>query len=319
MSNKKTIITDKDVLILKKLLEDGRASSSSISKEIDLGREIVNYRIKRLIKENLIVKFVPKVNEKALNYQEYIIFLKLNLEDEMSKDKFIKENIGNKYLVWTVKSSKGWDLIVRLYASSVNEFKLKLSEILEKFSDVLANYYTFISSEELKESEKEIIAKKVFDEDFSNDDFKILKNKEIISIDEKDKEILAILETDARIQYKEIADMVNVSSDTVKYRIDKMKEVGVIENISPIINLNKLGFNQYAGILKFRFLDKETEKKIDNFIIKNKIIVRAIKSLNSHEYFVSMLFDNDNDVTEFEEKIRRLSDKIESFEIFKID
>ena len=91
--SKKSIITDKDVLILKKLLEDGRKTSASISKEIDLGREIVNYRIKRLIKENLIVKFVPKINEKALNYQEYIIFLKLNLDDELSKEKFIKENI----------------------------------------------------------------------------------------------------------------------------------------------------------------------------------------------------------------------------------
>ena len=141
MNKKNSIITEKDVLILRRLLEDGRASSSSISKEIDLGREIVNYRIKRLIKENLIVKFVPKINEKALHYQEYIIFLKLNLDDEVSKEKFIRENIGNKYLIWIVKSQKGWDLIVRLYAESVEEFKLKLSEILEKFSDVLANYY----------------------------------------------------------------------------------------------------------------------------------------------------------------------------------
>ena len=53
--NSLSVLTEKDVLILKKLFEDGRKSSASISKEIDLGREIVNYRIKRLIKKNLIV------------------------------------------------------------------------------------------------------------------------------------------------------------------------------------------------------------------------------------------------------------------------
>ena len=319
MDPKKSIITDKDVLILKKLLEDGRASSSSISKEIDLGREIVNYRIKRLIKENLIVKFIPKINERALNYQEYIIFLKLNLEDEISKEKFIRENIGNKYLVWSVKSNKGWDLIVRLYAQNVSEFKSKLSEILEKFSDVLANYYTFISSEELKESEKEVISKKVFEEDFSSKDFEVIKNQEVLSIDDKDKEILSILETDARIQYKEIADMVNVSSDTVKYRIDKMKEVGIIENISPVINFNKLGFNQYAAILKFQFLDRKTENSICKFLKNKKEIVRAIKSLNSEEFFMNIILDSDKELDEFEEKIRKLSTRIESFEVFKIN
>ena len=67
MKNNKSIITDKDLLILQKLLEDGRKSSASISKEIDLGREIVNYRIKRLIKENLIVKFVPMTGMEMLS------------------------------------------------------------------------------------------------------------------------------------------------------------------------------------------------------------------------------------------------------------
>ena len=222
MNKKNSIITEKDVLILKRLLEDGRASSSSISKEIDLGREIVNYRIKRLIKENLIVKFVPKINEKMLHYQEYIIFLKLNLDDEVSKEKFIRENIGNKYLIWIVKSQKGWDLIVRLYAESVEEFKLKLSEILEKFSDVLANYYTIISSEEVKESQRETLAREVFDEEYTRDnDFKVIKTGNVVQMDEKDREIINQLESDARTQYKGIAKKLNISSDTVKYRIDQ--------------------------------------------------------------------------------------------------
>ncbi len=151
--NNSSIITQKDILILKQLLEDGRKSSSSISKEIDLGREIVNYRIKRLIKENLIIKFIPKINENAVNYREYNILIKLNLEDEISKENFIKEKIGNKYLIWIIKSKSGWDLMIRLYASNIDEFKKKLNEILERFSNNLTDYYTIISSDEIKEND----------------------------------------------------------------------------------------------------------------------------------------------------------------------
>jgi len=320
MKKHKSIITTKDVLILKKLLEDGRASSSSISKEIDLGREIVNYRIKRLIKENLIVKFIPKVNEKALNYQEYIIFLKLNLEDEISKEKFIKENIGNKYLIWTVKSNDGWDLIVRLYAQNVNEFKEKLSEILETFSDVLTNYYTIISSEEIKENEKSVIANKVFDEKFKKkQNYEIIKQGELLQIDEKDREIINLLESNARTQYKEIAKKIDVSSDTVKYRIDRMKEQGILEGITPVLNFNKLGLFQYAAILKFQYLDKEANKSIKRILNDCTCVIRAIKSLNSDEYFLNLVFDFEVEAQNFEKDIINLGFKIDIFNLFKID
>lgn len=319
MEKNKSIITEKDVMILRQLLEDGRKSSSSISKEIDLGREIVNYRIKRLIKENLIVKFVPKVNEKAINYQEYIILLKLNLDDEVSKEKFIRENIGNKYLIWTIKSNQGWDLIVRLYAQSVEEFKKKLEEILENFSDVLANYYTIINSEEIKENEKEALAKKLFDNDVVKKDFEVIKRGEILQIDNKDREIIKYLEEDARVQYKDIADKLDISSDTVKYRIDRMKEQGILEGITPVINFNKLGFYQYAAILKFKFLSKKQIEDVCSFINSSREIVRGIKSLNSEEFFLNIIFDSENDVEEFKKKVLKSFDKIETLEMFKID
>lgn len=319
IDTKKSIITEKDVLILRQLLEDGRKSSASISKEIDLGREIVNYRIKRLIKENLIVKFVPKINETALNYQEYIIFLKLNLDDEVSKEKFIRENIGNKYLLWIIKSQDGWDLMIRLYAQSVNEFKLKLAEILENFSNVLTDYYTIISSEEIKETEKELLCKNLFDDNIAKDDFKIIKKGEILQLDQKDKEIIQMLEEDARIQYKEIADKLDISSDTVKYRIDKMRNQGIIENFKPVINFNKLGLHQYAIILKFLYLDKNEEDRVCRFLKEKDYIIRGIKSLNAEEYFLNLVLDNPDSIEEFKEEVKNNFTKIHVFDIFKIE
>lgn len=319
-NSKFSILTKKDILILEKLLIDGRASSASISKEIDLGREIVNYRIKRLIKENLIIKFVPKISEIKTNYKEYIILLKLNLEDDLSKEEFVKTSFGNKYLVWIIKSKCGWDLIVRLYASSIEEFKEKLNEILEGYSNVLAKYYTIISSDEIKESQKQTFVKTIFEKDIHKKDFSIIKKSDILKLDDKNKEIIKYLEQDARIQYKEIAKNLNVSSDTIKYRIDKMKEQGVIENFEPIINFNKIGFTQYAGIVKFLFLTKSEEILINDFIKNCNCILKAIKNLNSEEYFLTFIFKDKDEYKNLEKQFyNNFKDKIDSFEIFKID
>jgi len=317
---KNAIITSKDLLILQRLLEDGRKSSASISKEIDLGREIVNYRIKRLIKENLIVKFIPKINEKTLNYQEYIILIKLNLEDELSKGQFVREHMGNKYLIWFIKSNEGWDLIVRLYAQSVEEFKLKLAEILESFSEVLANYYTIISSEEIAEHEKTILNRELFNKKTKTLDFKIIKDKNQTHLDEKDNFILGLLEEDGRIQYKDIATRLDISSDTVKYRIDKMMEHGVIEKFIPVLNLNKVGLFQYAAIIKCKYFRKEEEESIISEIKKAPYVVKAIKSLDSKEYFITLAFEEDREHIIFKEAFeKKFIDKIESIEMFKID
>lgn len=301
-----SILTDKDKLILKELLSDGRKTSASISKDIDLGREIVNYRIKRLVKENLIVKFVPKLHEGKGSYQEYIILLKLKLEDAISKEQFIKNTIGNKYLVWVLKSNEGWDLIVKLYALDVDEFQGKLAEILEIFSEVLAKYYTILSANPIKEAQREIMLESVF-QDSVKDDFQTIKNVEMnFKLDETDRELLDLLSSDGRVQYKEMAEKLDVSADTVKYRIEKLKHQGLIERFEPIINFSKLGYLQYALILKCGFLPQEVLEELKLFISKHQNIVRAIKNTYSEEFFMTTICEDKTFKEELEEEIRSI-------------
>lgn len=318
-SNLPSILTSKDKLILKELLEDGRKTSASISKEIDLGREIVNYRIKRLVKENLIVKFVPKLHEGQGSYKEYVILLKLKLEDAISKEEFVKNTIGNKFLVWVLKSSEGWDLIIKLYALNVEEFQNKLHEVLELFSDVLAKYYTILSSQPIKEAQREILLESVF-HDTIKKDFETIKNVEMnFQIDNKDKELLNLLSCDGRVQYKDLATKLDVSADTVKYRIEKLKHQGLIERFEPVINFSKLGFLQYALILKCGYLHPETLEKLNLHISTHKHIVRAIKNTYSEEFFMTIICEDKSYTKEFEEEISKICENEINFEWFIMD
>ncbi|UPV76438.1 AsnC family transcriptional regulator (plasmid) [Halorussus limi] len=51
-------------------------------------------------------------------------------------------------------------------------------------------------------------------------------------LDETDLEILQLLVADARRPYKEIADAVNLSPPTVSDRIDRLRELGVVERFT---------------------------------------------------------------------------------------
>jgi len=322
-SNKKFILKDKDFLILKELIEDGRKSASSISKKIDLGREIVNYRIKRLIKENLIVKFVPKINDAGF-YNEYIVFLKLKLTDPVSKKDFIKDKIGDRYLIWFIKNKTGWDALIKVYSHSFDEFKRKLEEILILFNEYLSNYYTIISSKDIKENEKGAMIEKVFHKKIKKD-YKTIKemNFEVdfdIYLDKKDFKIIEMLQKDARIKYTEIADKLDLSPDSIKYRIDKMIENKVLLGFYPIINFSKLGMLYYASVLKLKDIDLDEEEFLFDFLKKSQYVIKAIKSLNTLEYFFNCLFSSEDEFDKFKEDInKKFSTNIERFEFFLLD
>ncbi len=67
--------------------------------------------------------------------------------------------------------------------------------------------------------------------------------------DEIDKEILRLLQKDGRMPYKDIAEKINKAPATVKNRISKMMEMGIVRAFVPLLNYKALGYGVSAIIL----------------------------------------------------------------------
>ncbi len=67
-------------------------------------------------------------------------------------------------------------------------------------------------------------------------------------IDNLDLNILEYLQVDSRRPYLEIARNLNVSGGTVHARINKMKELGIIQGSKIIIDYEKLGFSIFSFV-----------------------------------------------------------------------
>ena len=72
-----------------------------------------------------------------------------------------------------------------------------------------------------------------------------MKNKEL---DHVDREILRMLQEDARMSLKDIAEAVFLSSPAVSVRIDNMIEAGYIEGFHATVNPVKMGYHIKAFI-----------------------------------------------------------------------
>ena len=86
-------------------------------------------------------------------------------------------------------------------------------------------------------------------------------------LDEIDYSILRLLQEDGRKPYTEIAKRIGVAANTVRNRVDKMIDEGIL-NIIPRINALKLGYSAYGEIhitVKPARLIGEVTKAISEF------------------------------------------------------
>ena len=67
-------------------------------------------------------------------------------------------------------------------------------------------------------------------------------------MDDKDRKILSILQENGRAPYSKLADAVSLSEATVRYRVKKLMNVGVIKNFTVLLDPKKIGYST-TGIL----------------------------------------------------------------------
>lgn len=65
-------------------------------------------------------------------------------------------------------------------------------------------------------------------------------------IDEKDKEILNILQENYRISYQKLSEMIGLAASTIHNRVQNMLEKGIIRSFDTVVCPLKVGFNSVA-------------------------------------------------------------------------
>ena len=69
------------------------------------------------------------------------------------------------------------------------------------------------------------------------------KEDEVVLIDETDRNIIEIINENARTPYRQISRELDISVGTVHNRVDKLVKTGVIKKFAPIVDHKKLGYD----------------------------------------------------------------------------
>jgi DNA-binding Lrp family transcriptional regulator len=287
----------KDQKILSELVKNSRIPLNQLAKKVGLSREVVNYRIKNLIRQKIITEFYTLIDEKSLGYFRCACLFQLKGASKKKEKEFFNHIIKHKFTSYFGPIIGKWNAVFDvLYKNSEH-----LTEIIKKievqFSSYIENFVLVSNAIEQEAFQTKILGT-------ISPERKEIKSEKA-KIDEIDKKILKLLTKNSRIEYKELSQKINMTANAIKYRIKNLEKVGIIQGYTISINVNKLEYEWYNLQIK---LTSPNEEKIKEFLRKNKKVIYFYKSLGNEkwDFDIGLTIKNSGELREFILKFREL-------------
>lgn len=133
-------LDETDTKILKMLSTNARINIVDLAKKTDLTRDIINYRLKKLIKEKIIVQYRCYPNLQNLGVNHYKIIFRTKNFDEQSENQIKSYIAQHKKATQFLKLIGSWDLEIEFETENENELYKILTDIRKKFLNIIRDF-----------------------------------------------------------------------------------------------------------------------------------------------------------------------------------
>src|SRR3989338_6636490 len=129
----------KDKILLYELSKNARATYSQLAKASHCSQETVRYRVNRLVKSQIIKKFMIITNVKLLGYSIYQIFLKLQNVRETDKNEIVENLMKNNNVSWIALFEGNYDLGFIVVVKDQIELQKIMEGLYQNFNNKIMN------------------------------------------------------------------------------------------------------------------------------------------------------------------------------------
>ncbi len=260
--NKEILTLDsKDRKILYELDKDARQTNSEIGRKVRLSKEVVKYRIDRMLEKGPIVRFYTLTNYFKLGISKYKLYLRFR---DVDKERI--EEIGHYFkshnkTEWVVTVTGRWDMIIGFLVRNINEFDEQVQQMMNRFSDNIQEkamtttlYLAHHLREYLSDSE---------DAERKGIIFHTSADKQAV-VDDTDIEFLRILTNNGRMPVTEIASRLKTTAKVVQYRMRRMEKENIILAYKVHLDPKRMGNIFCKAII---YLSSSTKERLNEFVI----------------------------------------------------
>ncbi len=288
-----------DRKILHELDLNARLPLSLLAKRLKVSREIVSYRINKLMKENIIKGFRAFVNSSRLGYKIYRIYFKFFSISKTELNELISVLENDQRVFWVSETDGFVDFVFGIWFQEEREFHEFYTDLMSKFRKYIKADYVHRVIYNNYLDRAYLLEKKIM----KRTEFK-LGGEEKEKYDKTDEKIIKILSDNVRTPIIEIAQKLNLDSATIIYRIKQLEKKKIILGYRADLNLHVLGREFYT--VKMYLSDFKRKKEIISYLKSTPFVSNLIEAIGSWD----VEFDLEVSSTgEYHDFMRGLKDK----------
>ena len=143
--NKKVEIDEIDTAILRLLSTNARTLLTEIAKKLKLTPKRASYRIKRMLKEKLILGYRTKINTRLLGFDHYKVFLTVQNFNTQNQKKLNTYLRMHPAVIYITKPLGTHNLEFEIMVKGTNELHECVRELKIRFADIIIDYDTMLN------------------------------------------------------------------------------------------------------------------------------------------------------------------------------
>jgi DNA-binding Lrp family transcriptional regulator len=143
-------LDETDEEILRTLSTNARLPILEMMEKLNLTRDVINYRMKKLTKDNIISQYRILINLDKINHKLYKIILRLHSLTPEKEKQFITYVSSHPHGVQYLKLVGSWDVELEFEVKDEEQLHSILLEIRNKFSEIIRDYDTLLIHQEHK-------------------------------------------------------------------------------------------------------------------------------------------------------------------------
>ena len=275
----------RDKKLLFELDKNSRASLSELAKKLKTSKEVIHYRLKKLIDEKVILRFHTITPLYRFGLTAYKVYLRLGDCSKENLDKLIEYLLNNKDVFWFGTCNGRWDLIFGTTSKSLEDFMIIQDKIMHKFGNFIQEKELSISRENLQYNRRWM-----YNDNSPLVEFNFGERESKINLDEKDRKILDSIIPDSRKSLVDISKETKLSIDVVRYRLKVMEKEGLIKGYKCLLNPHKLGFVTCKAFVFFKNITEEKKREFIDYVKNLNNTINIITTFASWD--LEIMFEN---------------------------
>jgi Lrp/AsnC family transcriptional regulator, regulator for asnA, asnC and gidA len=287
-----------DKKILSALFADARKPFSAIARECAVSREVVEYRIEKLVAEGIITGFIARISQVYFCSGVGQLRVKLIRADAKRFEEIVTAVREHHSVNWAAELCGTADLILTIFFVDPEHLARTISELMQTMGDLVREQDVALYITEHKYDLRGLIKQ----DSISTYSPVVFKGPTTGSLDKKDLLILQMLAKNCRTSYVALAQKVSLSEESVRQRIRALEKNKVILGHTILIDAAACNYEQYYMRFFVEQFTPALSSKLNYYVRANPYITYCCETVGNynvvmtvaarnHKHFLEILLD----------------------------